>query len=96
MKRFLPGVLLLLVISTTRSAALSGQEHRWQVADLAYWQANLTEPQDYVLKRISSADPTGGNADDRPIEPGGTLTILDADGPGVLTHIWFTLWTPEP
>src|SRR5262252_4693131 len=64
--------------------------------DVAHWQADLTQPQPYVLKRVSSADPTGGNADFRPIERGGTLTILDVDGPGVLTHIWFTLYDPEP
>src|SRR5207302_5394347 len=38
----------------------------------------------------------GGNADFRPVEPGNTLTILDADGPAVLRNIWFTLYDPEP
>ena len=56
---------------------------------------DLTQPQDYVLKRISSADPTGGNADYRQIDPGGTLTLLDANGPGLLTHIWITIASPE-
>src|SRR5437764_9792219 len=59
-------------------------------------QVDLTQPQAYVLKRVSSAEPTGGNADFRPIEPGATLTVLDVDGPGVLMHIWFTLYDPEP
>jgi len=58
-------------------------------------KTDLTQPQDYVLKRISSADPTGGNADFRQIDPGGTLTLLDADGPGLLTHIWITVASPE-
>ena len=57
--------------------------------------ADLTEPQDYILKRVSSYDRTGGNADYRHIDPGATLTVLDADGPGELTHIWFTLASPE-
>src|SRR5438132_1459925 len=47
------------------------------------WQTDLTRQQSYTLKRASSADTTGGNADFRPIEPGKTLTLLDADGPGV-------------
>jgi hypothetical protein len=64
--------------------------------DTGYWQADLTHPQSYVLKRASSTDPTGGNADFRSIEPGATLTVLDADGPAVLTHIWFTVYDPEP
>jgi hypothetical protein len=56
---------------------------------------DLTQPQDYVVKRISSADLTGGNADARQIEPGSTLTMMDANGPGLLTHIWFTVASPE-
>lgn len=56
---------------------------------------DLTQPQDYVLKRISSADLTGGNADSRQIEPGSTLTLMDANGPGLLTHIWITVASPE-
>jgi hypothetical protein len=59
-------------------------------------KVDLTQPQDYVLKRASSFDRSGGNADFRQIAPGQTLTILDADGPGTLTHIWFTLASREP
>ncbi len=59
------------------------------------WQTDLTRQQSCTLKRASSADTTGGNADFRPIEPGKTLTLLDADGPGVLTHIWITLYSRE-
>jgi hypothetical protein len=58
-------------------------------------KSDLTQPQDYVLKRVSSYDRTGGNADFREIAPGETLTLMDVDGPGVLTHIWFTLWSQE-
>jgi D-arabinan exo alpha-(1,3)/(1,5)-arabinofuranosidase (non-reducing end) len=57
--------------------------------------SSLPEPRDYVLKRISSYDRSGGNADYRSIEPGATLTVLDEPGPGVLTHIWFTLADDE-
>jgi hypothetical protein len=56
---------------------------------------DLTQPQDYVLKRVSSADPTGANADFREIQPAGTLTLLDANGPGLLTHIWITVASGE-
>jgi hypothetical protein len=56
---------------------------------------DLTKPQDYVLKRVSSYDRTGGNADYRHVEPGATLTVLDVEGPGELTHIWFTLASAE-
>ena len=56
---------------------------------------NLTFPHDYVQKRSSSYDRSGGNADARPIAPGETLTVLDDAGPGVLTHIWFTIASHE-
>jgi hypothetical protein len=62
---------------------------------LAQSQIDLTQPQDYVLKRVSSYDRSGGNADYREIAPGQTLTILEADGPATITHVWFTLASQE-
>jgi hypothetical protein len=64
-------------------------------AQITATKVDLTQPQDYVLKRVSSFDRSGGNADYRQIAPGQTLTVLDADGPATLTHIWFTLSSPE-
>jgi hypothetical protein len=64
-------------------------------AQTATTQVDLTQPQDYVLKRVSSFDRAGGNADYRQIAPGQSLTVLDVDGPGTLTHIWFTLSSRE-
>src|SRR3954470_16146945 len=52
---------------------------------------DLTRPQSYVLHRISSTDPTGRNADMRQVAPGETFTVMDAAGPGEITHIWFTI-----
>jgi hypothetical protein len=60
------------------------------------WQPGLTQPQTYVLHRSSSSDPTGANADSRPILPGQTLTVLDTGGPGMISHIWFTISSNEP
>ena len=65
-------------------------------AGVAYGQereglGGLAEARDYVQKRVSSYDRTGGNEDFRKIAPGATLTVLDEAGPGVITHVWFTL-----
>jgi hypothetical protein len=30
------------------------------------------------------------------VPPGGTLTVLDTDGPGTISHIWFTIADSEP
>jgi hypothetical protein len=64
-------------------------------AQTATAKVDLTQPQDYVLKRVSSFDRSGGNADYRKIASGQTLTVLDVDGPATLTHIWITLSSPE-
>jgi Protein of unknown function (DUF2961) len=57
--------------------------------------SNLTKPHDYVLKRISSYDRTGGNDDYRPLAPGETLTLLDEAGPGEISHVWITIASDE-
>lgn len=62
---------------------------------LSDWLADLAKPQDYRLRRISSWDQTGANADSRQIEPGQTLTMLEEKGPGVVSHIWITISSPE-
>jgi hypothetical protein len=56
---------------------------------------SLMEPHDYVQKRVSSYDRSGGNADYREIKPGDTLTLVDAAGPGIITHLWITIASPE-
>jgi len=64
----------------------------------AQWRGGvnaLPAPRDYVLKRISSYDRSGGNADYRTIDPGSTVTVLDESGPGIISHIWFTLADDE-
>jgi len=47
---------------------------------------------DRTSQRSSSHDRTGGNADSiNAFPPGATQVLLDADGPGQVTHIWMTL-----
>jgi len=57
--------------------------------------ADLTRPHDYVLKRISSYDRTGGNDDYRALPPGQSLTLLDETGPGEISHVWITIADEE-
>jgi len=59
------------------------------------WIGGLASPHDYLQKRVSSYDRSGGNEDFRTIPPGETLTILDEPGPGIVTHIWFTFSSEE-
>jgi len=55
----------------------------------------ITQAHDYVQKRSSSYDRSGGNADARSVAPGETLTVLDDSGPSAITHLWFTVATDE-
>jgi hypothetical protein len=47
--------------------------------------------QNYRSLKQSSFDRTGGNEDSWPIEPGGVKELFASEGPGVITHIWFTI-----
>jgi hypothetical protein len=58
--------------------------------------AGLAQTEDYVLKRASSYDRSGGNADSRQIAAGETLTLLDEAGPGVVSHLWSTIASRDP
>jgi hypothetical protein len=64
--------------------------------DAATWLTTLPAPKDYVLKRVSSYDRSGANADFRSIAAGETLTVLDEAGPGLITHFWCTIATDDP
>jgi hypothetical protein len=53
----------------------------------------------YTQERVSSSDPTGGNDDGNwksPIKTGEERTIAQLAGPGIITHMWFTIATGEP
>lgn len=47
--------------------------------------------QSYKSLKQSSFDKTGGNSDRWPIQAGQTLDIFQAKGPGMISHIWFTI-----
>ncbi len=52
----------------------------------------------YTAERASSMDKTGANDDGNwknPIKPGEQRTIAQLEGPGIITHMWFTISTPE-
>jgi len=58
--------------------------------------SNLAEAKDYIQKRASSYDRSGGNADYRAIAAGETLTLLDEAGPGLISHVWVTIASDDP
>jgi hypothetical protein len=60
--------------------------------------SNLAVAKNYTEERITSSDVTGANDDGgrrHPIQPGETRTIGEVTGPGIITHMWFTIDSPE-
>jgi len=47
--------------------------------------------QSHKSLKQSSYDRTGGNRDSWTIPAGGAQTVFEAAGPGIITHIWFTI-----
>lgn len=47
--------------------------------------------QNFRSLKQSSYDRTGGNHDSWRIEPGQSHEVFQSDGPGVISHIWFTI-----
>src|ERR1035437_10252168 len=58
----------------------------------------LEKLKDFQTMRASSSDPNwrNGNADARPIEPGGTLELANLKGPGMIVHFWNTIAHQAP
>jgi len=50
-----------------------------------------TRSQNYKSLKQSSYDTSGGNHDSWPIEAGKTQEVFNQKGPGMITHIWFTI-----
>jgi hypothetical protein len=83
----------------TASAALFGpgsmsasESNPKAKGELVYPQEmGLALLRNYRTAKASSYDRSGGNNDWRRLEPGGTLTLMESAGPGVISHIWFTI-----
>lgn len=60
--------------------------------------SSLDSPCQFQSKKASSADPNwiNGNIDYRTIAPGQTLTLAELEGPGRITHLWFTVEAQDP
>jgi hypothetical protein len=60
---------------------------------------DLPQLKTFEAGRVSSVDPSGGNADgrqDKPIQPGETRTLAEIEGAGAITHVWVTIASKDP
>jgi len=80
----------LLGVSATPASAAPPAEP--SLPEELFAQARL---RNYKSRRSSSWDRSGGNGDAVPVPRGASATILDVTGPGVVTHVWFTIATED-
>lgn len=78
--------LLTAVVFCLVTRALPAQQHA----------PDLTVQQGYTMHKVSSNDLAGSNNDFIKLAPAETRTLLDVDGPGTISHLWFTINSPDP
>lgn len=94
MKRFVlrNGYLFLFVflaLSSCNTGNLTDIQRLLSPAALPYLKSSK-------LIQVSSYDTTGGNNDRIAIAPGKKAVILNVDGPGMISRIWFTIDSRDP
>jgi hypothetical protein len=77
----------MAVLAPSSAVALAADPPNNQTADLP----DYARLRNYKSLKQSSFDRTGGNRDSYKIAPGETLEVFQAAGPGIITHIWFTI-----
>jgi D-arabinan exo alpha-(1,3)/(1,5)-arabinofuranosidase (non-reducing end) len=80
----------LFAVGTVAAAVPVRTDAQGPAADVSFLP-HYARAQSYKSLKQSSYDKTGGNRDRWPIPPGGTQEVFKASGPGVITHIWFTI-----
>ena len=93
--------LLGVMASLAGASALSGAEAppeppalpNGAVSDQLFSAARIRT---YQARRSSSWDRSGGNNDAVPVDPGKSATVLETNGAGVVTHLWFTINSSDP
>jgi hypothetical protein len=84
---FLQGVLAAGGLTVGMQGTVEAQQ---TPGDFSFLPA-YARAQSYRSLKQSSYDTTGGNSDRWPIAAGGVREVFAQDGPGVVTHIWFTI-----
>lgn len=63
---------------------------------MSLFSGDISEIRPALSRRASSWDRTGGNDDCIRVNSGECRTLLEVEGPGKITHIYFTLIDPHP
>jgi hypothetical protein len=84
---FLQGVLAAGGLAAAAGGTLAAQQTPGDFA----WLPRYARALGHRSLKQSSYDTTGGNSDRWPIAGGATREVFNAEGPGVISHIWFTI-----
>src|ERR1017187_7798059 len=87
---FLHGMLAAGSLAAAAPVAAQAQPASSVAGDMPFLPA-YTRAQNYQSLKQSSYDRTGGNSDRWPVAAGGVQEVFNATGPGVISHIWFTI-----
>ncbi len=87
---FIHRLLAATGMAAAAPAVAQAQTRSDSAPDRAYLPA-YTRAQNYKSLKQSSYDTTGGNRDAWAIPGGGVHEVFNAQGPGLISHIWFTI-----
>ena len=91
LKYRLRSICLLLVIYVVTAC------NHFQIQDpYAFISTGIPNINETRALQVSSADTTGGNNDRLSLQPNQKVTIIDQDGIGFLTRLWFTFDSRDP
>jgi hypothetical protein len=85
------GFLRRVMTATGMAAAAAPAGQTQPAANRDPFLPAYARAQHHKSLKQSSYDTTGGNRDYWNISPGATREVFQATGPGVITHIWFTI-----
>jgi hypothetical protein len=85
------GFLQRIMAAAGVSAAVPAAGLAQPGPDGAAFLPSYARAQEYRSLKQSSYDRTGGNRDSFTLPAGATLELFNAQGPGAITHIWFTI-----
>lgn len=86
---------LMVMTGLSAAPAIAREAPAGSAAGPAY-MPSYVRAQNYRSLKQSSFDRTGGNADRWVIGPGQTQELFHAKGPGMISHIWFTVSAQSP
>jgi len=86
-----PFLQKLMVLAGFAAAPAGARSQQSRTEHGPGYLPDYVRAQNYKSLKQSSFDRTGGNSDRWPIKGGQTLEVFHANGPGLISHIWFTI-----